>query len=214
MFQNIEAIIIDYGDVIFDLDFQKAKEAFIALGIENVDVFYDHLQQNHLFDQFDMGKISPHEFRQGIREVIQAFHLTDEEVDKAYNALLVGVPKGRHELLLKLKDKYRTFLLSNNNAIHYEWIMDYLNREYGLKDGNNSFFEKCYYSHLMGKRKPNPDIFQQVIEENQLNPENTLFLDDSPQHIARAKQLGLKTVLLTRENNFEKIAQQLFKLHN
>lgn len=109
--------------------------------------------------------------------------------------MLLGIPEGNHELLLKLKDKYRTFLLSNINAIHYDYIMDYLKREFGF-DGNDHLFEKVYYSHLMGKRKPNADIFEQILQENNLKPEETLFIDDSPQHLATAEKLGMQVFLM------------------
>ncbi len=50
----------------------------------------------------------------------------------------------------------------------------------------------------MRLRKPNVNIFEQVIKENNLNPEETLFIDDSPQHIAGAKKAGLHTLLMDR----------------
>lgn len=103
---------------------------------------------------------------------------------------------GTHELLLKLKKKYCTFLLSNNNEIHYRYILDYLKKDFGLKD-NEHLFEKTYYSHLARKRKPDLYFFEQVLNEKNLKPEQTLFIDDSPQHLAVAETLGLKTFLMT-----------------
>jgi putative hydrolase of the HAD superfamily len=105
-------------------------------------------------------------------------------------------------LLLDLKSKYRTFLLSNINPIHYDYIMDYLGREFGY-DGNDHLFEKVYYSHLVGKRKPNAEIFEQVLNENNLDPAETLFIDDSPQHIATAAKLGINTYLMTAPDNIQ-----------
>jgi len=55
--------------------------------------------------------------------------------------MLLGIEAGNHELLLSLKDKYRTFLLSNINEIHYEYIMNYLKTDFGF-DGNDHIFEK------------------------------------------------------------------------
>ena len=118
-----------------------------------------------------------------IRNVLNKPELTDAQIDHAWNSLLVGVPKGNHELLLSLKSKYRTFLLSNINPIHYNHIMNYLKNDFGF-EGNDHLFEKVYYSHLIGKRKPNAEIFEQVLTENNLDPAETLFIDDSPQHIA------------------------------
>ncbi|HWZ34763.1 MAG TPA: HAD-IA family hydrolase, partial [Mucilaginibacter sp.] len=114
----------------------------------------------------------------------------------------IGIPKGNHELLLDIKKKYRTFLLSNINAIHYDYVHDYLQREYDMKD-NSDLFEKVYYSHLMGKRKPDAEIFEQVLRENDLDPTETLFIDDSPQHLETARKLGLQTYLMTAPDNIQ-----------
>lgn len=192
--QNIENIIFDYGNVIFDIDFSRLHRAFTFLGIKNVDQVFAHAGQNKIFDAFDKGEITASSFRDHIRQFANDPALTDEQIDLAWNALLIGVPSGNHQLLQQVKQQYRLFLLSNNNEIHYQWIMDYLNREYQLAD-NSSFFEKDYYSHLLGMRKPDAEIFERVLNNHGLKPKETLFIDDSPQHLETARQLGLKTIL-------------------
>jgi len=199
---KIRNIIFDYGNVIFTIDFNRAQHSFTELGVKNVDHFFSHKGHDSLFDQFEQGQISASEFRDGIRKVSGIGNLSDTEIDKAWNSLLIGVPEPNHDLLLKVKEKYRTFLLSNNNEIHYSWIMDYLKREHNL-DSNAVFFEKDYYSHLMKMRKPNPEIFESVMRENNLNPDETLFIDDSPQHLKTADILGLNTHLLTQDETLE-----------
>ncbi len=199
---KIRNIIFDYGNVIFTIDFKRAQQSFTDLGVKNVEHFFSHKSHDSLFDQFEQGLISPSEFRDGIRKVTGILNLSDSEIDQAWNSLLIGVPEPNHELLLKTKDKYRTFLLSNNNEIHYNWIMDYLQREHQLSS-NAVFFEKDYYSHLMKMRKPNPEIFEFVLQENKLDPNETLFIDDSPQHLKTADQLGLNTHLLTADETLE-----------
>ena len=200
--QNIKNIIFDYGNVIFTIDFSKQRQAWKELGINDVDQFYTHKQQDPLFDAFEKGEITADEFRDHIREKIGNPQLTDEQIDSAWNSLLVGVPNGNHELLLSLKSKYRTFLLSNINAIHYDYIMKYLETGFGFK-GNDHLFERVYYSHLTGKRKPDAAIFEQVLLENQLNPSETLFIDDSPQHLEGAQKLGLQTYLMTAPDSIQ-----------
>lgn len=199
---KIRNIIFDYGNVIFTIDFNRAQHSFTELGVKNVEHFFSHKGHDSLFDQFEQGLISPSEFRNGIRKVTGIESLSDAEIDQAWNSLLIGVPEPNHDLLLKVKEKYRTFLLSNNNEIHYNWIMDYLQREHHL-DSNAVFFEKDYYSHLMKMRKPNPEIFEFVLRENNLNPKETLFIDDSPQHLKTADMLGLNTHLLTADETLE-----------
>lgn len=206
--KEIRNIIFDYGNVIFELDFERLKAEFSGLGIKDVATIFAHSGQSPLFDQFDRGLIDAAEFREGVRKLSKLENLTDEAINMAWDSLLVGVPKGNHELLLFLKAKYRTFLLSNNNELHYSSILTHLKKDYGV-ESNSIFFEKDYYSHLMGMRKPNKDIFEQVIEEQGLVPEETLFIDDSPQHIETASQLGLKTVLFDKPKELIKLINKL-----
>lgn len=195
--QNIKNIIFDYGNVIFEIDFKKTQEALAQLGITNSTEFFAHKSHHHLFNDFETAAITPAQFRAGIREAAANPNLTDEEIDAAWNSLLIGVPPGIHDVLLKVKEKYRTFLLSNNNETHYNYIVDYLKREFEMED-NSALFEKAYYSQQMFLRKPNVEIFETVIKENNLDPAETLFIDDSPQHIEGAKLAGLHTLLMTR----------------
>lgn len=195
---NIKNIIFDYGNVIFKIDFKRTQHTFTELGIENVERFFAHIGHDPIFDEFEQGLISAIEFRDGLRRITNRPELTDEQIDNAWNTLLIGVPAGNHEVLLEAKKKYRTFLLSNNNEIHYKWIMNYLKAEFNLPD-NSVFFEKDYYSHLMKMRKPHADIFEFVLRKHNLNPSETLFIDDSPQHIRTAASLGIQTHLLTPE---------------
>lgn len=193
--QNIKNIIFDYGNVIFEINFKKAQEALAQLGIANIEDFFAHKTHNTLFDDFETAAISEAQFRAGIRAAANNQNLTDEEIDAAWNSLLVGVPPTIHDTLLEVRAKYRTFLLSNNNVIHYKYIISYLDREFGMPD-NSSLFEKTYYSQDMFLRKPNVEIFKKVIAENDLVPQETLFIDDSPQHLVGAKQAGFHTLLM------------------
>ena len=207
--QNIKNIIFDYGNVIFTLDFARSRQAWLNLGIADPDAFYSHQRQDKIFTEFESGGATAEEFRAYIREVLNKPSLTAKQIDDAWNSLLVGIPQGNHELLLELKPRYRTFLLSNINAIHYDYIMDCLKRDFGFENGNDHLFEKAYYSHLVGKRKPNADIFEQVLRENSLLPEETLFIDDNPQNIAAAKELGIETYLMTAPDNILELFKKI-----
>lgn len=193
--RNIKNIIFDYGNVIFMLDFQKLKDGWNSIAISGPDAFFSHGVQHPIFDGFDRGLVSAAEFRQFIREKSGKPELTDEEIDAAWNSLLLGVDKGTHEALAELNKKYRTFLLSNINPIHYDFIMNYLKTDFGF-EGNDHLFEKTYYSHLVGMRKPDKAIFEKVLNENNLKPEETLFIDDIAANLEAAKELGIQTYLM------------------
>ncbi|PWK77294.1 putative hydrolase of the HAD superfamily [Mucilaginibacter oryzae] len=205
--ENIKNIIFDYGNVIFSIDFKRVQQSWNQLGIANPETFFGHKAQDEIFDKFDRGEVTPEEFRAYVREKTGNPTLTDEQIDAAWNSILVGIAEGNHDLLLQLKDKYRTFLLSNINAIHYDYIMNYLKTDFGF-DGNDHLFEKTYYSHLTGKRKPEAAIFEQVLQENNLKPEETLFIDDSPQHLEAAKKLGIQTFLMTAPDTIQLFAKR------
>lgn len=192
---TIKNIIFDYGNVIFEINFKIAQQALAELGITDIEGFFAHKKHNSLFDDFETATISPTQFRAGIRAAANNLAITDQQIDNAWNSLLIGVSGNNHDVLLEVKNKYRTFLLSNNNEIHYNWIINYLQKEFGIANYND-FFEKAYFSQHMKLRKPNTNIFEQVIKENNLKPEETLFIDDSPQHIEGAKKAGLQTLLM------------------
>lgn len=199
--QHIKNIIFDYGNVIFMLDFEKMKQGWESIGISGPTAFFSHGLQHPIFDEFDKGMISVPEFRAFIREK-SGRPLTDDEIDAAWNSLLLGVNKGTHEVLAELKKKYRTFLLSNINPIHYGYIMDYLKREFGFED-NDHLFEKTYYSHFIGIRKPDPAIFEKVLKENNLVAEETLFIDDIAANLEAAKSLGIQTQLMAAPDTIQ-----------
>jgi FMN phosphatase YigB (HAD superfamily) len=205
--KNIKNIIFDYGNVIFSIDFSKAQQAFKQLGISNPDDFFGHRKQDQIFDKFDRGEVTSDEFRAYVKQIIGNTAITDQQITDAWNSLLLGIAPGNHELLLQFKEKYRTFLLSNINDIHYTYIMNYLKTNFGFDD-NEHLFERTYYSHLVGKRKPQIDFFEQVLAENNLKPEETLFIDDSPQHLEAAKTLGIQTFLMTAPDTLADFAKR------
>ena len=94
-----------------------------------------------------------------------------------------------------LKEKYKLFLFSNTNLIHYEAFISSFRDQYG-HDGFHEYFDRAYYSHDMNQRKPDPAAFLYIVNENNLLPGETLFVDDSYANIAGAMEAGLQTLWL------------------
>ena len=195
--KEIRSIIFDLGGVLFDINYQNIIDEFKALGLGDFDAKYTQLKQDHLFDLLETGDISASEFRNRIRSIAKT-DLKDDQINNAWNSILIGFPKKNIDLLKKLKENYRIFLLSNTNEIHEAAYKGMLVNQYGSQVLEN-LFERIYLSHHVHLRKPDPEIFQLVIEENNLNPEETLFIDDSPQHIEGAKKAGLQAILLSND---------------
>lgn len=191
----IKNIIFDFGGVILNIDYNLAMQSFLRLGIENDFSFYSQSKQVSLFDELEKGIITPDEFRHRIKS-LSSKTLTDEQIDSAWNSMILELPPERIILLEKANKNYRTFMLSNSNSIHYDVYVKNLRDKYGYKSFAG-LLEKVYFSHQVKMKKPDREIFELVINENKLNPEETLFIDDTFRHIEAATQYGLKTHYLT-----------------
>lgn len=207
MQKKTKNIIFDFGGVILNIDYQLTIDAFKEIGMNNFEMAYSQASQIHLFDNLEKGLISPEQFRDGIR-LASGLDLSDEKIDYAWNKIILDLPKHRIDLILKIKNNYNCFLLSNTNIIHYDLYIKQLQNL-----GMNSFddvFLKAYFSFEMGMRKPDAEIFEFVLKQESLNADETLFIDDSIQHIETANTLGINTyhlknkediTLLFNENN-------------
>ncbi|MFT6210089.1 MAG: putative hydrolase of the HAD superfamily [Bacteroidia bacterium] len=184
-------IIFDLGGVILNLNYQLTIEAFKKLGLPNFDANYTQLSQTALFDSFERGEIAPIEFRKGLKEVFGG-PIADEELDLAWNAMLLDLPFERLHLLDRIRQGNKLVLLSNTNEIHVEAFETSLKIQHGQNDLSN-YFETVYYSCRVGMRKPEARIFHHVLDSEGFSPSETLFIDDSPQHIEGARKVGLHT---------------------
>jgi len=189
---EVKNIIFDLGGVILNIDYNLTVDAFKNLGVSNFDALYSQAKQSELFDLMETGKISNNEFRKGIRTLVN-IDLTDQQIDDAWNAMLLDLPKSRIELLEKLKNEgYRLFLLSNTNKIHYNAYTKNLNEEHKIV-GLEQFFEKSFFSHQINRRKPATETFQYVLDEANLSGVETIFIDDSIQHVLGAREAGINS---------------------
>ncbi|MBL0340622.1 MAG: HAD-IA family hydrolase [Bacteroidetes bacterium] len=96
------------------------------------------------------------------------------------------------------------FLLSNTNRIHIAAFSKIIEKQYGFQKFE-ALFEKIYYSCNVGMRKPNAEIFDLVVRENNLNLSETLFIDDSPQHVEGARSYGLTALHLQNNSKVENL---------
>jgi glucose-1-phosphatase len=191
---EIKNIIFDLGGVILNIDYNKTEHAFIELGLENFSELYTQHYSSSLFEALETGKVSQKEFIISLQEK-SLVPLTSSQIIFAWNAMLLDFPIARLQLLQQLRNQYNIFLLSNTNAIHLERFHEILYKATGLPS-LGVLFEKTYYSHLLGLRKPDKEIYKYVMKENQLMPGETLFIDDSINNIHGAQEAGLHTILL------------------
>lgn len=187
----IKNIIFDFGGVLYNVRYQGIAEAFAQCGVPNVEQMYSKQHQSGVFDLFEEGKISPAEFRDKLRAQV-AVDLTDEQFDACWNAILVEFPVTHEQLLKRVNPNYRLFLFSNTNQINYDCFMPAIRHKFGY-DVLGTWFEKCYFSQLIHIRKPKVEGYRYIIDENHLLPQETLFIDDSPQNLSGAVECGMQT---------------------
>ena len=191
---GIKNIIFDLGGVILDIDFTVTQREFVKLGLQNIDSTFGQYHQIGFFDLFDRGEIDENEFLDKAAELFPA-SVTRQQIIDAWNAMLFDLPPHRFELLKELGKKYRLFLMSNTNIIHYNAYQDIIRKTYGIS-GLDELFEKAYYSFLVGMRKPEDRFFNLNLNENGLNAGEILFIDDTSINTDAAEKLGIRGLYL------------------
>lgn len=187
-------IIFDLGGVLLNIDYLLAVKAFSNLGLSGFDTLFSTAHQQQLFDLYEKGQITSDNFRNELK-TFSKNNIDDITIDQAWNSMLLDLPQKRLDLLMHYKQTHRTFLLSNTNEIHINSFNAYLKKDFNIPD-LSGHFEKVYLSYQLGLRKPDAEIFELVLSENKLYPKETLFIDDSIQHIEGAKKLGIQTYWL------------------
>jgi len=184
----VKNIIFDLGGVLLNLDQERTLRAFRKLGLDLDDVN----SESALFKDFETGKVDEAYFLHYLRTALKG-NATDEQLIRAWNAMLLDMPVSRVDLVYQLKQRYRIFLFSNTNTIHMREIFDFTDKLLG-QGRFKGMFEKLYLSYEMGLRKPNPDAYHALLKDAGLNAFETVFIDDSKINLRGAQEAGLHTI--------------------
>jgi glucose-1-phosphatase len=198
----IKNLLFDLGGVLLNINYHKTREAFEQLGYHDFDKMYSQYSVDELFENLEIGKVSNEDFYHKMRQA-NANQLSDEQISKAWNSMLLDFRKESLAFLKTLSEKYNVFLFSNTNAIHLQAFKKILKEDTG--EELDDFFKKAYYSHLINLRKPNKNAFEFILKDAGIAAEETLFIDDSYPNIEAAAALGLKTHLLLPEERIENL---------
>lgn len=193
---QFENVIFDLGGVIINLDEQLTVNAFAERSDLTAEEIKGKILQFETYKDFEKGKISESDLRDAIRHEFKVKG-SDDEVDRCFNAMLLDIPVQKLDLLTSLKSTHRIFLLSNTNSIHFKRFNEII-KETADVDRIDGYFHRAYYSHLMGMRKPDVEIFEAVLSDNDLDPSRTLFIDDNRANLDGATKVGIQTHHLTQ----------------
>lgn len=186
--KGIKNIIFDFGGVLVDLDPKKSLDAFAAIGLTKVADFLTLYGHTGPFGEIENGDIGVEQFHETVRTLF-GVEVSDEQIDHAWLSFLGDLPVAKMRMVHELAKTYRVFLLSNTNPIHIRRLNEFDDNGYPL----NECFEKCYFSFEVGLSKPGRAIFEHVLNDAGLIPEETLFVDDGPENCKMAASLGIST---------------------
>ncbi len=194
--QNIKTIIFDFGGVIIDIDPQITIQKLQDLGFTNVEKLRSKEFIDDIVRKFERGIYTPEVFRRRLRAFLE-MEITDQQIDDSWNALIYDIPAERIEVLEQVKKNYKMFLLSNSNELHYDIYVRDLQLRFGYREFDE-LFDKAYFSFDTHLSKPDPEAFEFILYQHELNPAETLFIDDNEDNIKAARELGIKTYLLKK----------------
>lgn len=192
---NIKTIIFDLGGVIIDLDFKLTPEAFSKLTGWKFDDIYQMYFEPGLLQDYEKGLITDQELRAGINNLFST-NLTDSQIDEAWCAMLGPIPKARLDFMNKLRQQYQVLVLSNTNSIHVEAFNQTINEVSG-EASLEAFADEIYFSHELNMRKPDREIYEEVLKRSNNKAEDCLFLDDTQHNLDTAEQIGIRTMHIT-----------------
>ncbi|TKG93408.1 HAD family phosphatase [Puteibacter caeruleilacunae] len=198
---KIKNIIFDLGGVLIDIDFFDPFKQFEQLGWRE-EVNFDQLIQHDNFKDFEIGKISAAQFRDFVRSLIKV-QINDDDINRIWNSMLKTFRKEAIHTIKSIQNNYNLFLYSNTNEIHQIHFENRFIDEFGYS--LHDLFNQVYYSHEIRQRKPASEGFHQILNENGLNAQETLFLDDLRENLSAAEKLGIQTNLVTPEYGVDKI---------
>lgn len=184
-------IIFDLGNVLVKLNPEGCIGAFKAIGMGELVDTNPQSEGMKLMSKLGVGMITTEEFCEAARKLTET-DVTNEEIFDAANKMLVEIPDEKKERLLQLKKAgYRLFLLSNTIDVHWDYCVEHLfpYQKYGVED----YFEQCFLSQRMHLAKPNARIYEEVIRQVNIHPDETLFIDDLKENCEAAEKLGIHT---------------------
>ncbi|NQY05785.1 MAG: HAD-IA family hydrolase [Flavobacteriaceae bacterium] len=178
----IKNIIFDFGDVFINLNKQVIHGNLNQYNADELPASFKTWCQ-----EYEIGALSTAQFLDKINTLFP--EITTADFIDIWNEILLDFPKHRMDFLKEMNTNYRCFMLSNTNEMHLNWIIN----DWGeaLFQEFKNCFEVFYLSHEIGMRKPIQEIFEFVLNENNLIASETLFIDDTQENTDAASKLGI-----------------------
>ena len=209
MYTNVKNLLFDFGGVIVSLNKQNAINKFRELGVTNIEDYLNEFRQSGIFLEYEEGKLNAEEFYAAFRKLAGKEDIASDDIDAAWMGFLAGIPEYKFELLKELRKTYNVYLLSNTNPSVAKWARtsDFSPEGLTIED----YFDKCYMSFEIGHAKPEREIYDFIIKDSGMNPEETLFFDDGQANLDAAAKLGFQTYLANQDEDLRKVFETVNK---
>lgn len=204
--EPIRNILFDLGGVILDIDVNATLSRFLELGFPPALLKYPMNMDTDLFYRYETGKIGTAAFREGIRRA-SGVEVADEDLDQAWNAMIVKIPGERVRLIARLKERYTLFMLSNTSPLHAPVFEKMYFEAAGIP--MEEVFSKIYYSYRIGCHKPDHEAWEHVIRDAAIRPSETLFIDDNIHNIKASQELGFQAIHIHERTSLTKLGFDL-----
>lgn len=215
-YAKIKNVIFDFGGVLIEVEHKRTANKFTELGAKNYSDFHTQNKEHPIFQEFEKGELSPEKYRTFAKNELGIPNCTDEEFDEAFNAMIVEYRPKKLELVRELRKNFKVYLLSNTNQIHYDYFSKLFVEQFQVESFEvfNRLFDKAYYANFLKLKKPLPPIYNTVLQENSLAPEETLYIDDTHAYVEGARAVGMHVLFLEKGKvDFFDIPQYIEKLN-
>lgn len=192
--KNINTIIFDLGGVIIDLDSKSVIDQFQKYSDKTAKDIICLISQSQDLIDYEMGKMSDSDFCEAVNKLLHT-ELSQASFETIWNSFLGNIKQDKLHLMLALKDQFNLLILSNTNAIHQRSFDQRVGKLISSRIMSD-MVHTAYYSHELGLRKPDPNIYKRVIDLQNLNPTRTLFFDDRNENINMAQDFGIQAILV------------------
>jgi epoxide hydrolase-like predicted phosphatase len=181
--KEIEAIVFDLGNVIFDISFEEMYDYWAKLKGYNKAELKRRLFFDEMYCRFERGEIEPNTYRDYAIEKL-GFKMSYEEFDRGWNSIYMETKTGMEELISNLEGRYPLYVLTNTNELHADiWRVKY--------DEILRHFDRVFSSYELGARKPEPEVYERFMKRANVEPQKTIFFDDDKENVKAAGSLGI-----------------------
>ncbi len=190
----IKAVFFDMGGVLRELDIERSRRNFRALGFSDIGEYLDPAHQRKFVGEFEHGDIDTDRFVELCLEHCNPGTTPAQVKDAFLSMLEPTVDRKKMEYIKELKARgLQLYILSNNNPLSSAQFVQKC-AEAGLD--YEAAFTDTFYSFEMKMMKPSDEIYIESVRRSGFDAGEILFIDDNPQNTQAAERHGIRTLLL------------------